>query len=137
MAQDQHSGDQHTGGCLCGAVRYHFGTVLHGVVNCHCSQCRRTHGSYGPYTGTKLDDLVFDEQRGLKWYRSSPDVRRGFCKECGASLFFSRDNKSHIAISAGTLDTPTGMTTTAHIFTEDKADFYEITDDLPQHERGM
>ena len=38
-------GEGHTGGCLCGAVRYSVrGEPLH-VVRCHCADCRKESGS--------------------------------------------------------------------------------------------
>jgi len=129
--------DQHTGGCQCGGVRYSFSKPLRGVVNCHCSQCRRTHGHYAAYTTTGLENFQLVEERGLKWFRASDTARRGFCKECGSSLFWDGDNNDRIGISAGTIDGPTGLKTTDHIFTADKGDYYEIADGLPQHERGM
>ena len=41
----------HTGGCLCGGVRYRVAGRLLPVVACHCGQCRRTLGHFGAYTG--------------------------------------------------------------------------------------
>jgi len=127
---------QHTGGCQCGAVRYRFTRPLNGIVNCHCSQCRRTHGHFGAYTNADLDQFQLLEERGLKWFRASDIARRGFCKECGATLFWSGDSDDQIGISAGTLDEPTGLETIGHIFVADKGDYYEITDDLPQYDQS-
>ena len=56
-----------TGGCLCGAVRYALRGALRGVVNCHCGQCRRSHGHYGAYTSVAPDQISLTETRGLKW----------------------------------------------------------------------
>jgi len=55
-----------------------------------------------------------------------------FCGECGASLFWEPADKDHIAVSAGSIDQPSGLTTVGHIFTDDKADFYDIYDGLEQ-----
>ncbi len=129
--------DQHTGGCQCGAVRYRFAKPTRGVVNCHCTQCRRTHGHFAAYTMALNDDFELLEDRGLKWFRASDTARRGFCQECGASLFWDRDSNNRISIAAGSLDSPTNLKTTDHIFVADKGDYYEIDDGLPQHERGM
>ena len=126
--------DKATGGCLCGAVRYEIEGGLREVIGCHCGQCQRTHGNFAAYTATAKERLVFLDQRGLAWYQSSDTARRGFCRECGASLFWDPLPKDYIAVSAGSLDQPTGLKLTKHIFVEDKPDFYEITDGLPQYE---
>ena len=40
----------HTGGCLCGGVRYAIRGELRGVIACHCAQCRRTSGHHSAMT---------------------------------------------------------------------------------------
>lgn len=128
------------GGCLCGAVRYELSGPLRDVVNCHCGQCLRTHGNYAAYTAVRRAGLRLVEERGLKWYRSSPAARRGFCQDCGASLFWEASTRDDIAVAAGSLDPPTGLKTIRHIFVAGKSDFYEIADGLEQlpagHEAG-
>ncbi len=123
-----------TGGCLCGAVRYEVRGPLTDVTLCHCGQCRRTHGHLGAYTNTPHEAFVLTESRGLKWYRSSAEARRGFCSECGASLFYEPAGKDYMAIAAGSLDLPTGLKTECHIFTADASDYYTLDDDLPKYE---
>jgi len=126
------------GGCLCGAVRFEVDGELLPVINCHCSKCRRFHGNVSAYTSTKRGNLVMTREQGLKWYRSTqdetPNVYRGFCKECGSSLFWDPRGKRNISIAAGAIDPPTGLRTVRHAWVEQKGDYYEITDDLPQHE---
>ncbi len=123
------------GGCLCGAVRYQVSGPLRPSVACHCEQCRRTSGHYVSATACRQRDLTFDEDRGLAWYRSSDFAERGFCRECGSSLFYRRTNvtpeEQRISIMSGTLDTPTGLSTAGHIFCAAKSDYYEIADDTP------
>lgn len=121
------------GSCLCGAVAFEVLGPLRDVINCHCGQCRRTHGAAGAYTNVNESDLHLTETRGLKWYRSSTEARRGFCDQCGASLFWDRIGYETISIAAGALDQPTGLKTAMHIYTDDQADFYELTDTLPRH----
>jgi hypothetical protein len=117
---------------LCGAVRFHVPTSsLAGVTVCHCGQCRRWHGHVGAYTNAKAADLVFDESRGLAWFRSSGFAQRGFCRECGSSLFWRRDGSDLISITAGTLDPPTGLATRLQIFTEDRGDYYALDASIP------
>lgn len=130
MPADPNAKPRATGGCLCGAVRYEVRGPLRSVVNCHCGQCRRTHGHVAAYTTAARGDLVLIEDRGLKWYVSSKEARRGFCGDCGASLFWEPLGEERIAIAAGGIDAPSGLETIRHIFTAHKGDYYEITDDL-------
>lgn len=125
------SSSTHPGGCLCGAVRFVAVGPLRPVVNCHCGQCRRIHGAFGAYSAA--DSVRFERQDGLQWYESSPGIRRGFCGNCGAPLFWDKlDRPSPFSIVAGALDQPTGLQTVRHIFVADKGDFYDLTDGLPQ-----
>ena len=119
-----------TGRCLCGAVSYEVRGDLRDVWNCHCGQCRRTHGNVAAYTSAARADLVLTEDRGLKWYRSSEVARRGFCRNCGASLFWERLGGDRVAVAAGGIDPPSGLKTIRHIFVADKGDYYEIADGL-------
>ena len=122
----------HSGGCLCGAVRYQVRGPLRGVVNCHCEMCRRLHGAFGAYTKAQDSELKITEERGLAWYESSEKARRGFCRDCGANLFWQPSGMQTTSIAAGTLDQPSGLATIGHIFTAEKGDFYDIADDLKQ-----
>jgi hypothetical protein len=65
----------------------------------------------------------------------TPDVHRGFCQECGSSLFWDPRKDDHICISAGTLDQPTGLKTLGHIWLSQAGDYYEHTDDLEKYEQ--
>jgi len=122
-----------SGGCLCGGVRYRVDGPLSDVGACHCSQCRRTTGHYFAATSCDRAALTFDSDETLAWYRSSSFARRGFCSRCGSSLFWERIGENKVDILAGTLDQPTGLKMTDHIYVADKGDYYEITDGLPQY----
>ena len=127
-----------TGGCLCEAVEYEVHGELLEVVNCHCSKCRRIHGHVSAYTATERENLVITKEDALKWYRSvkdeTPNVYRGFCQECGSSLFWDPRGKTHISIAAGSLDPPTNLKTICHVWVAQAGDYYEIKDGLAQHE---
>ena len=55
---------------------------------------------------------------------------------CGSNLFWRRSGADRTSIAAGTLDEPTGLRTTSHIFTGSKGDYYGITDTLPRSSGG-
>jgi hypothetical protein len=127
-----------TGGCLCGAVKYEVQGELRDVLYCHCTKCRRTHGHVSAYASTRRQDLVLTEERGLKWYRSvqdeTPNIHRGFCRECGASLFWDPRDQDFIYLSAGALDPPTGVKAVGHVWLSQAGDYYAIDDDLAKAE---
>lgn len=76
--------------------------------------------------------LIVDD--ALTWYRSSAAAERGFCGRCGGNLFFRPLDGSYVSIMAGTLDDPTGLAAEAHIFVDEKSDYYDIHDGLPRHD---
>jgi hypothetical protein len=119
-------------------VRYEVHGRLYNVIICHCSKCRRIHGHVSAHASSRREDLRLLERDGLKWYRSihdeTPDVHRGFCKECGANLFWDPRGEDEIYISAGTLDQPTGLKTIGHIWLSQAGDYYELSDDLVKYE---
>ena len=121
-----------TGSCLCGAVRYEVTGTLRDVIECHCAMCRKTHGHIGAYTATPKGALDIVEARGLKWYASSDNARRGFCGECGGTLFFDPLTKDYVAIAAGTLDPPTGLKTVVQIHVASAGDYYQIDPSIRQ-----
>jgi hypothetical protein len=129
-----------TGRCLCGAVRYRVEGALRDVLICHCEECRRWHGHESASTAVAREDLVLLEERGLRWIpspRSDARARRGFCSECGSSLFWDAPGRETISISAGTLDSPTGLRVASHWFVSQAGDYYDLPDDgLPRHERS-
>ena len=122
-----------TGRCECGGVRFALRGPLRGVLNCHCGQCRRTHGHVGAYTRVEEGGLELREDAELRWYRSSDGARRGFCGRCGASLFFHSRERGGMAVSAGTLDEPTRLQTVAHVYVDHGGDYYRIDDGLPRY----
>ena len=117
-----------SGGCLCGAVRYEVAGPLRDVVLCHCSECRRWQGHIAAMTSAPRPALRLVSDRGLRWMRSprsAANASRGFCGECGSSLFWDAPDRDTISIAAGTLNPPTGLRTTGQIYLEDAGDYYE------------
>ena len=127
-----------SGSCLCGGVQYQIQGQVRNIINCHCENCRRTHGHFAAYTLVNKADLTLLAQQSLSWYHDkSPDTYRGFCRECGASLFWDpRDAKEKIAISAGSLDSTTSLRTIGHVYVAEAGGYYEITDGLPEYSRS-
>lgn len=126
--------ENHSGACLCGAVRFKARGELREVVACHCSQCRRQTGHFLAATNVADDHLTLEGEDNLRWYRASTFARRGFCGNCGSVMFWKADSETYTSIAAGTFDKPTGMKLAYHIFCQDKGDYYEIDDGLPAYD---
>ena len=120
------------GSCECGAVAFEVTGARDAITFCHCSQCRRTSGHLWAATNAPFADVNFTNDSGLRWYASSDFAKRGFCKECGSSLFYRMNGEVGIGIAAGCFDAPNHFKPGKHIFVKDKGDYYEIADDAPQ-----
>lgn len=140
MQTDKGPGKKLTGKCMCGAVAFDFMTDKEEVTACHCSQCRIWSGHYWASLNAPFDSLKFRKgEDALGWFMSSDYARRGFCKECGSSLFWHAykldDYKHRIAIAAASIEEGAPMKLAEHIFVADKGHYYAITDDLPKKEQ--
>ena len=119
--------------CLCGGVKIKTKGLHRNVSNCHCVDCRRTHGTFAAYIRIEKKNIRFLKKKTLKWFKSSKIAKRGFCNKCGASIFFKFDKEEYINISAGLFNVPTKLKTFRHIYVGSKSDYYKINDKLPKH----
>ncbi|MDW4550142.1 GFA family protein [Defluviimonas sp. D31] len=123
--------EHHHGSCLCGGVTFETDGPMRDVWACHCGKCRRTSGHFWAATSVPLDRLRITSDETLSWYDSSADARRGFCRRCGASLFWKPAGQDRMAIAPGALDGPTGLRLTRNIYTEDAGDYYSCEGPQP------
>lgn len=122
------------GSCLCGAIRFEAKGPTRDPAACHCGQCRKQSGHYWAAVSVDLADLTV--MGTPSWYEASPLAKRGFCPVCGSFLFWKGHDEDEIAVAMGALDSPTGLRLERHIFVEDKGDYYDLTDGLPQEVQG-
>ena len=126
-----------SGRCICGAVAFRVDGPVRDAVLCHCTECRRWAGHVWAATAARLEDIDFTEDRGLRWIDSpdsAHDARRGFCGECGSSLFWHAPGREMVSFSAGCLDEPTGISTMRQIWVGSAGDYYELDERIPGHE---
>jgi hypothetical protein len=95
------------GSCLCGGVAFHAALPALGASHCYCTMCQKFHGAAaGSYIDVAASGYVVE--RGAELivdYASSSEGRRGFCKICGASLYWRSTARPHvIELSLGTLN---------------------------------
>ena len=74
----------HTGGCLCGGVRFALEGELQPIQLCYCAECRKAQG--GPVASNiPVDAGAFKLLSGadlLREFESSPGKQRVFCSRC-------------------------------------------------------
>ncbi|WP_409526360.1 GFA family protein [Nitrincola sp. MINF-07-Sa-05] len=128
----------YSGSCLCGQVRFVVEGFSSQVANCHCSMCRKFHGAaFATLVSVSGLRWVSGESM-LKHYTAGNGTVRSFCSECGSSLGFRGKNQPlsaiEIAISAFDEDIPVEVD--AHIYTNYKACWHHIADELPAFGEG-
>lgn len=125
-----------TGRCLCGALRYEFDGPCIDMLHCHCSMCRKHHG-------TAFATWVAARAGGFRWlgptdalaeYRSSERGHRAWCAECGSVAPVIDEAGELAIIPAGNLEDDPGIRPTRHMFVASRAPWYTIADTLPRHD---
>lgn len=127
-----------TGRCGCGTVRYEVAGELSEYCHCHCSICRRIHGAAFVTWGTVSRDefrYVSGEDH-LKIYSFSDRADSIFCDTCGSTVLVDfKTEVDRLYITLGTVDGDVKCPAPGcHQFAGSKAPWYEICDDLPQHD---
>jgi hypothetical protein len=118
------SGKIHTGGCLCGALRYQaFGDPSYAGY-CYCADCRKASGSgFIPFMGFPSSAVRFsgESRQFASKAASGNDAVRNFCPICGGLVFGGEVGSSDsFSIYAGSLDDPSSFHPAVAIFTRDR-----------------
>ena len=124
------------GGCLCGAVSWSVEGELELTHACHCSMCRKAHGTaFGTFASVKAPGFRWTGGREtVQTYRSSEINVRPFCGRCGSKLPNPDPGGERVTFPLGPLDGhEPGTRLLAHIFVGSKASWHEITDRLPRY----
>ena len=121
--------------CLCGTVRYAVDGPFAMMIHCHCSMCRKHHGSaFATFVGAPLDGFRWlSGEDNIATYQSSERGRRSSCRTCGSVTPILAPEIGLALLPAGNLLDDPGLRPQAHVFVGSKASWYEITDTLPQH----
>ncbi len=86
-------GQSFEGACLCGGVTFSIRSPSLFCCHCHCHYCRGAHGAaFVTWVGAADERFELHDPDGrLVWYQSSKQSRRGFCGQCGSTLFFASE----------------------------------------------
>lgn len=126
-----------SGHCLCGAVRFSTRGLVRSAGHCHCESCRRATSSpittffTVPRDGTELSG------ESLRFFASSPGVRRGFCGTCGSPMSFETERRpEEIDLYVASLDAGLSVPVREHWHWDERVDWLHVQDDLPKSEGG-
>lgn len=116
-----------TGGCQCGAVRYHAESLGRASI-CHCRMCQKAFGSFfGPLVSANELNWTRGER---KLFHSSNRNWRSFCSDCGTPLTYEFAGGTELAI--GSLDDPSAAPPTVQVNYADRCRFTSDIFGLPQ-----
>ncbi len=118
------------GGCLCGAVRYEANVSTSENWFCHCRMCQKATGTVVSTSAIIPKSRLQIIKGNPKFYKSSKNVERGFCSDCGSPLFFRPTNEDWMSILSGSLDDPELAPPQGHYGVESWISWLKIEDDL-------
>ena len=124
-----------TGSCLCGDIAFAIDGPVEMITHCHCSGCRKSHGSaFATFATVSTDDFqwVRGEKR-LVTYQSSAERPRRFCARCGSAVPVDGGGGQRVLVPLGNVAGDPGARPRLHAFAGSMAPWHTITDDLPRH----
>jgi len=124
------------GRCVCGAVHWSYDAPLTTMLHCHCSVCRKHHGTlFATFVAGPLDTFHWrggTEKIGT--WQSSPQERRTFCSVCGSKLPRVDHDAQRVFMPAGALAGELGIRPQVHLFVGSKPHWHVLNDGLPKHD---
>ena len=132
--------DSFSAGCACGQVKITVSAEPSMVANCHCRDCQ--HASGGAYsTIVMLPRDAVAIVGGVTQYtvtaESGNEVTRSFCPTCGSPLYSELSAmESLIVLKAASLDDPSWLRPTMHIWRESGQPWAEVDAELPSFEKN-
>ena len=114
-----------TGGCQCGACRYHVTGAPLRLYACHCTECRAQSASaFGISLIVRVSDFSMTSGTSKIWERPTSGSGRlacNFCPDCGSRLFHhGSDEPERVSVKGGSLDQAPSLAEAYHIWTDSK-----------------
>jgi len=124
----------HTGGCLCGKIRYEASGAPVVVAHCHCEDCQRASGA-GHTTGAMFATAQFKITGRFAEYtlvsNAGNQVTKVFCPTCGSPIFGRNDGmQGFVTVSLGTMDESSEFEPEVVIFASNKKPWDTMSDTL-------
>ena len=121
--------------CACGTHRGAISGEPKSVTWCHCADCRRESGAPAfAWVGWREADVTGGLD-GLATRETKPNVTRGRCRDCGATLAY-RDQglPGLVYVPLGAHDEPGRFEPTEHAYWHERVAWLVVADDLPKRD---
>jgi len=123
-----------TGGCQCGAVRYRVdGPVAHASI-CNCRMCQKALGNFIAPFAAFAGEVEWTRGRPSE-FRSSQQVHRGFCANCGTPLTY-RWGDHQPSLTIGSLDDPDAVMPTVELARDNRHPVFAHYGELVEEDIG-
>ena len=131
-----------SGGCLCGSIRY---TILQQPIlayTCNCRFCQKDTGTAYRSALAILNEHVelIGKDISVYTYKSvehGRELYKNFCPDCGTTISLKTERfPERQVIMIGTLDDPSQIELSTHMFAEEAFDWVEFPKDhvvYPRH----
>lgn len=118
--------------CLCETVRWELDGPFESMAHCHCSRCRKAHGSaFATYVSSPAAGFRRSGWDNVARYQAAGGAQRCFCKTCG-SVVPSEATGPSVYSPAGNLLGDPELRPQCHMFAGSKASWFAIADALPR-----
>ena len=118
-----------TGGCQCGAIRFHIAGEMSRPSICHCRMCQKAIGAaFGAFAIVSPGSLIWTPAEPA-YFQSSNIARRGFCAQCGTSLTWESAHSVDVCLFA--LDEPLSITPEVQLCAESAVPWLHRMGDIP------
>jgi len=130
------------GTCLCGAIRFTVSGSPRFCAHCYCPNCRRAHGAaFVTWAGFRQEQIqIVSGSDCLTRYLTDTGAARSFCGRCGSTLFYEGPRwPGEVHVALANLSDDANLQPAAHVYVDDRAPWWRISDELPQYggETGM
>lgn len=114
------------GSCLCGKVKVAATTAKANLGVCHCNMCRTWTGGVSMVLDCDEKVSIEGGEDSLGIYSSSDWAERGFCKNCGTSLFYRTKDNPHYYVQSGLFSGLEDFVFSEQVFIDEKPTYYEF-----------
>lgn len=125
------------GTCQCGEIAYQLLASPIKVIACHCKECQTLSTSaFSITTIVDFESIKFTGEMNV-WERSSDSGNRNiahFCPNCGNRIYHVNPDQPEIIKLKGRLENSDSVQPTAHIWLSEKQDWYQVPNDVEQHQ---